>query len=371
MACRNPIGGAVFTVAIPGVLLVAGELIGITKYGHGPVMEAFRMTFVSFGTIGLCAVGAVMSWRTFMRLEAIEGPGEDVRLPQWLGSRTSASTAAPQSTRRDPFWLLVKKELRLQQLPFVLSALYVLGWCAAVWWATRDTDSAYQDTFAALTLPYGILLPMLIGASASAMERQMGTLEWQVLLPIAAWKQWAVKVGVVLGLTLVLALGLPTVLLYLSSLVRATRPASLSVPTFAIAIVVLIATGSLYVSSLCRNGLWAIVMSVPAMLAAMMFLQLALEWIGSPSYAAAARLAGGMTSAGAGIDRFARPRAMDQDVVIQLLIAGFVAVVLRFALANHRSADRSAGRVWTQVILMAAFVTAGVITGAVWQAFRR
>ena len=89
---------------------------------------------------------------------------------------------------------------------------------------------------------------MLIGSSASAGERQMGTLEWQVLLPIAVWKQWAVKVGVVLGLAVVLALGLPMMLLYVGGVVRAATQMSVLVGRNAIAIVILIAAGSLYVS---------------------------------------------------------------------------------------------------------------------------
>ena len=62
-------------------------------YGYGPGMEAFRMTFVWVGTLGLCAVGAVMGWRMFTRLEAIEGPGQDVRLPQWLQAGSAARAA--------------------------------------------------------------------------------------------------------------------------------------------------------------------------------------------------------------------------------------------------------------------------------------
>jgi hypothetical protein len=57
------------------------------------------------------------------------------------------------------------------------------------------------------------------------------------------------------------------------------------------------------------------------------------------------------------------------SVLTVLLVAGFIAVVLRFALANHRSAERGAGRVWKQVILMAAFVTAGIMIFAGVQAF--
>ena len=39
------------------------------------------------------------------------------------------------------------------------------------------------------------MLALLIGSLASAEERQLGTLEWQGLLPMASWKQWAAKVG--------------------------------------------------------------------------------------------------------------------------------------------------------------------------------
>jgi hypothetical protein len=47
------------------------------------------------------------------------------------------------------------------------------------------------------------------------------------------------------------------------------------------------------------------------------------------------------------------------SVLAILLVAGFVTILLRFALANHRSADRRAGRVWTQVSVLAAFVIVG------------
>ena len=47
-----------------------------------------------------------------------------------------------------------------------------------------------------------------------------------------------------------------------------------------------------------------------------------------------------------------------------LLIAGFIAVLVRFTLANHRSVDRPGWRVWKQVILLAAYVIAGVMTFA-------
>ena len=108
MACRSPIAAPV-QIAIPGVLVSLAELIGARNYGRGAEMEAFRIAFVWRGTLGLCAIGALAGWWTFMRLEAIDGPGQDVRLPLWL-RRTSASTAVPTLTKRNPLWLLVKKE---------------------------------------------------------------------------------------------------------------------------------------------------------------------------------------------------------------------------------------------------------------------
>ena len=44
-----------------------------------------------------------------------------------------------------------------------------------------------------------------------------------------------------------------------------------------------------------------------------------------------------------------------------LLVAAMPAVVLRFALENHRSAEPAGGRLWTQVILMAVCLTVGAM----------
>jgi hypothetical protein len=363
MACRSSIAGTVFALTIPGVLLVMGELLGVATYGHGPVMEAFRMTFVWIGTLGLCTIGAVMSWRMFTRLEAIEGPGQDVRLPRWLKTGSAADTAAPQLTRHHPVWLLVKKELRLQQLPLVLTALYVLEWIVAVSLA-GVSDVKYGYLLSGLTMLHIGLLPILIGSFASAAERQIDTLQSQLLLPMAAWKQWAVKVGVVFGSAVVLGMVLPAVLLSVSQSdgVNAMPLTEWETVMFA---VVLLAAGSLYISSLCRSGLWALLMSFPAVVGSKLFLQLSFESLANPSFAIVRQLSG-LPMPRFRPFYFVPPRALSV-----LLVGGVIALALRFAFINHRSADRPATRVWTQVILMATFVAAGIITGAAWQALRR
>ena len=129
--------------------------------------------------------------------------------------------------------------------------------------------------------------------------------------------------------------------------------------------VMLLASGSLYVSSLCRSGLWALLMSMPAVVGSALFLQLSFDWLARPSYAAVRRLIGEPLPRFRGFYVYP-PRALSL-----LLIVGVIAIALRFAFINHRSADRPAQRVWMQVILMATFVAAAVIAGAAWQALRR
>ena len=361
MACRSAIAGAVFALTIPGILLVVGELLGIATYGYGAVMQAFRMAFVWVGTLGLCAVGAVMSWRMFTRLEAIEGAGQDVRLPRWLKTGSAAGASATQLTRHHPVWLLVKKEIRLQQLPLVLTAFYVLEWLVAVSLASVS-DVKYGYLFSGLTMLHIGLLPILIGSFASAGERQLDTLQSQLLLPMAAWKQWAVKVGVVFGSAVVLGMVLPAVLLSFSRSDGVSAMPLTESETVMFA-VLLLAAGSLYISSLCRSGLWALLMSLPAVVGSQLFLQLSFEWLAKPSFAIVTRLSGRPMPR---FFYFVPPRALSV-----LLIGGVIALALRFAFINHRSADRPATRVWTQVIVMATFVAAGIIAGAAWQALRR
>jgi ABC-type transport system involved in multi-copper enzyme maturation permease subunit len=365
MACRNPIGGAVFALAVPGVLLVAGELIGIRLYGHGSDTEDFRATVASFGTIGLCAVGAVLGWGTFTRLEAIEGPGQAVRLPRWL--RTLDSTKViDRGTRQHPLWLLVKKEISLQQLPLVLAGFYILAWLVGEALMSIVSDVEYRHAFGALSLPYGLLLALLIGSSASAAERQIGTLEWQTLLPIAAWKQWVVKVGVVFGLAVALAFGLPILLLYFGGLVRPDSIMSLMAARSAITVVIVATTASVYVSSLSRSGLRALVMSIPALFGATLFLQFVAFTVGGVTYTSARRFFTGMTQT------FTMPVYFyPQRTAMLLLLTGFVTIALRYAYVNHRSAARPGRNVAVQVLIMAAFATIAVMAAAVWQAFRR
>jgi hypothetical protein len=351
MACRSPMAGTVFTMVTPGVLVLPGLLVWLAL--DRPGSDAFTMAFLWRGMLGLCAIGAVASWRTFLRLEAIDGRGADVDVLLWLRRWTTATTAAPTLTKRHPVWLLVTKELRLQEMTLVVAALYVLGWLALT--LLRPVGPDVGGVFSVLTIFYALLVGLLTGSLASAEERQLGTLESQVLLPMATAKQWAVKMGVVLGLAMLLAIGLPVVLAHLSPVIDAKPLVGRGLAT----VVLLLAAGSVYVSSLCTSGLWAVVTSLPAMVGAAMFSTVALIQVGNAADMVWSRLFNVLMPSGVDVRRLASWWVVYW--LNLLFVAGFIGVALAFGLANHRSADRSAWRVWKQVILMAVFATAGVV----------
>ena len=299
MTSRNPLMGPVFVGAMPMWISVLSRL-----WGFGIVWGV---------TLAVCVPAAVASWRLFMRLEAIEGRDPDLHLPRWLrrAAPPNEASVAPAYTRH-PVWLLVKKELHLQQMTFAVAGVWVLIWIAI------SASTRIIPGFAGFPLPvvgilYGGLLALLIGSIASGEERQMGTLEWQQLLPMAAWKQWAVKVVTILGVAGLLSFALPVMLAAGLVSINAWHAGAIAVVTI----------GSLYVSSLSRSGLRALMVAAPVLLILGVLSQFFYTVYGRP-----------------------RPP-------LAVLLTVVVALLLWFGFENHRSAGHDAGRVSMQVLSIA------------------
>jgi hypothetical protein len=359
MICRSPIAGTVFNVGIAGILLIVGERLGTARYGYTRDVDIVRMAVLWYGSIAVCVVGAVMSWRTFMSLEAIDDRGPELSWPTWLRQRPRTTAAAPAFTKQYPIWLLVKKELRLQQMSLAVPGLYLVGLFAVIPYTRPDPDNLAF----ALTIFYGGLIAVLIGSLASAEERALGTLPAQVLLPVSMRTQWAVKLTVVLALALVLALVLPVVVLQVLSRWHVTIP-GLPLQLFwgspTVVMIAMLAVGSLYVSSLCKSGLWAMIVSVPAVFGVFAVIRL-VAFPAASVYRRVSQLSSGSTH-----PIYFYP----SDGEILLLLAVVSVVVLRFALANHRSADQGRWRVWQQLGWVAfsfagGFMLLGVLDGLV------
>ena len=305
MVCRNALAGPVFAGAMPmwapplTALLGAGVVWGVA-------LPAF-------------AVSAVASWRVFMHLEAIDGRGVELHLPRML-PQTMAGTSADAARTRHPMWLLVKKELHLQQMTFAVAGLWLVIW-AAVFALAPIVPGLPEFPLAGVGILYGALLAVLIGSLASAEERQNGTLEWQMLLPMAAWQQWTVKVGSTLILTAMLSYAFPLAL----------AAGRVSVNAWHAGAIVMLTTGSLYISSLCRTTVRALMVSGAVLLAlGELGLYLAGVYAGAVSFLAAP-------------------------------LAAVVTLTLWFALENHRSAEHRARRVASQLLWMAACLALGAV----------
>ncbi len=289
MLCRSPLGGVAFAFGFPGGM----QLLATTGW-HPWVLGTAS---------GLAVLGG---WQLFMRLEVIDAGSASLDLPRWFRGPST------------PAWLLVQKELRLQQMAFLVATFYVLLWSVVttVWW----DDPRVPGTLAVVGSAYGGLLAVLVGALASAEERQMQTLEWQLLMPIAGWKQWTVKVCVAIGVALALCLVMPIVL-------AAGEMGFSLVPA---AGVIVVTVGSLYISSLCRSSLAAMAIAGPVMFTVLLA---AVSWV-------APAVLGG---------------ALYYPLV--LVTIAFLALALWFAYANHTSAGRDTARVSWQLAWMALLLT--------------
>jgi len=356
MLCRNPLGGIVFTTAVPGMLLFISQIAASTRFGTDPAAAnasvAMEIDVLLWGMLAVSTVAAVSGWRLFMRLEAIDGPGQAIGLG-WRRAGTPGTAAAPAFAKRRALWLLVKKELRLQQLSFVVSGLYVLGWLG-IWAAKLTMPDAYATLLFTLTATNALAASLLAGSLASAEERQLGTLEWHTLLPAPARTQWAVKAGTAIALACVLGLAVPMAMTFLTG----SREVYESMrPLLSVGVgytVIFVTVVSLYVSSLCATSLQALLWSVATGFGLMTLtgrvfvldlvrLELSVFniswrfWLVEP-----------------------RPWLLTLLAALSALsiatAAGVPGLLLRFAQANHCSAERNPRRVSRQLLSVAAFL---------------
>src|SRR5262249_54666287 len=122
VATRSALAGAVVPPALAGVLMVAAQQV----YGVGRAGEAgvARFRTLSFGM--LSAASVLLGWRAFATLQSLGDRQFEFQL-------TLPRAHAAPFRRRSPLWLLVRKELHLQQLAFAITPIYVIAY---VWIVT-------------------------------------------------------------------------------------------------------------------------------------------------------------------------------------------------------------------------------------------
>jgi ABC-type transport system involved in multi-copper enzyme maturation permease subunit len=256
---RHGIGGMVFAAAAPGCI------IGFTAL----VAEWFSMDAeIGIGTgivfvILYCAVACWRGYVRFNRLEAVDGPeSRELRLPGGLELVLTRPLAGVSSRFRGPFATLLKKELRLQQISFLLAGLFglvaVAGCCLMPHYRNLGEGMLGADCGV-----YVILLPLVAGAMAVAEEKGWELAEWQRTLPPSVFQQWAAKMLAAISTSLALGLLLPAALFLVGDrLFGAPGPKSPLPPVYEflpwVLSQMLVTSVAVYAASFCKSTLRAI-----------------------------------------------------------------------------------------------------------------
>jgi len=338
MISRSPLGGAVYSFLVPSLMGAAGGYLGVPHSAAPPIIAA------------MAGVGLALTVYTFVRLQVRDAAQTEVDLLGWM-----RSVRQPRVTRgkRHLVWALVTKELRLQQVTFVLGAAYVIAWVAIGASAPWVRETFVDNLRYAATFIFAGLVSLLPGALVSAEERRFGTADWHALLPTRLGLQWALKVGVAVILSVGLAVGLPRLL-------DALSPGTALEDAFAPGLAFILCLAAIYVSSLSRNGLHALLATVPVIAVAVVCwlgLLMLTFWLAVPFAEALKELL-------LPLSRFSRayPKVWSQlRMVLPLTSIGLLLVY--FAARNHTTTERSRARIGRQVAWMVviAWASAAVL----------
>lgn len=344
MLCRNTLAGAVLGVSGPMTLWVA--TIFVAWWGFGVDSNTVTMWFLNRWAViatMACPILAVLSWRTFNRMEALEGTPAALTLPRWFAGRAGVRRAAPWRA-------LLTKELHLQQMTIAITAVYGVFWVTGMA-VQRYVPSMQLLPLEAVLLLYCMGLAIVIGALASAEERQLGTHEAQLLQPVGAVSQWIAKCAVAFGLALLLGVVVPAVLIALVSPQRGPSAMRTEISIAVALLAVVLTASSLWISSLTSSGVKAMAWALPVGVGAAVFIQTVQTTVASASAQLGTPVPADYTEASVIASR-----------VLPLLV---VPALLWFGYLNHRSGERSAVRVISQMAAIALLiVTSIVIAGA-------
>jgi ABC-type transport system involved in multi-copper enzyme maturation permease subunit len=344
---RNTLAGALFSGALAALLLLGGNWAGWLLFESDGEIDAFKMRVLWSGSAVLCAAAAVALWRAVASLQVSDGGRVDVTIPALFGL---GSAVKPR--RRHPLLMLAVKDLRLQQLAFVATGLYVLL-CLTLW-ARRASLPQFDDALTAATLIHGLVLAGLMGAFTCAEERVLGTREWQLLQPASARVQFAVKVTVTAALALMLAVGVPALLAsLLGTPIRGGPGLYSSIVGFAVLL-----SGSIYLSSLASSAVAAFFACIPGLMLSVWFMQ---SVVGRAVYAILMRLHDPAIAQ----HRVYRPFPRVEAGAVTLIVAALLLLVLHYAFENYRAGDRSPRRAAIQVAVFAAAFAAVCMAAAV------
>jgi hypothetical protein len=280
---RNTLVGGIISLVVPCLIW------GLNSFVHQRWLGD-RSSEITTGLVLIAGYGLVCLWGGYWRfgtLQLIDGSARELRLPERWESLLLRPLRLATSRLVGPVSSLVRKELRIQQLSFLIALLFVL---VAVATAVLDqllpnSRYGFVDTLLIASLfLYVAILPLIVGALSVAEEKGWGVSDWQLTLPVAARKQWGIKLAVALGVSALLGMVLPTLVGLAIEVILASKGtvfsgfgknlrASLGEAgtqasgVFVVLLQMSVTSVAIYAGSICRNSARAMVLALGMMVA--------------------------------------------------------------------------------------------------------
>jgi hypothetical protein len=216
---RNSLLGTAFTFLAPAFLLMLNVWIYEKMHSRS---GGFQTQDVCLLLLIYAPTTLLLGFRRFKKLEAYDGPlpSPEVELPTAVGTFFSKLIEALVRPFAGPFTSLVRKELRLQQFSFLFAAVFGVPVMLVMALHSGHLDWEGQSSFCTMSIVAGFgiylgILPVLAGSLSLAEEKSWGVSEWHLTLPPAIRKQWLSKMLVTFGVSFVLGLVFPGLLLWI------------------------------------------------------------------------------------------------------------------------------------------------------------
>ena len=196
-----------FTVLVPSVLWA----IVAAFFGDKTDELVEGLVVIVLGVYSLA--GFFFARWLFFRAQDVQWSGGSIVLPEMRGLAWLKVAAGTLRTWR-PRGALLRKEIQLHESQFVIAFVLVVLHCGVL--AVRNFYDLHnsRDLKSALEIFWGIwlVMPLLVGCAAVAEERKLGTHEGQLCLPVRRRTQFAIKLLVVLALSVLLGAIMPLLL---------------------------------------------------------------------------------------------------------------------------------------------------------------
>jgi ABC-type transport system involved in multi-copper enzyme maturation permease subunit len=251
-----------FTLIVPSAILLL--VMKVTDWD--PAL--FRSTLIG-ALIFYSVAGFFFARRLFLQAQDLKPSSGEIALPRWRAWNWRLASVDDRRRWR-PRAALWRKEFQLHQSQFVLAGVLLLLHLVVIA-ARRVVDANSSPALDFVLLTFWVLwlfMPLLVGCTAVAEERKLGTLEGQLCLPATRRRQFIIKFVSTLMLSVLFGALMP--LLLERGLISPDVP-----PLQLAGLAALIGAMAFYASTLARNTLQSLAPGMLGVLLVMMILNVA------------------------------------------------------------------------------------------------